>query len=114
MTQNEKSKIKAKVIKRVTRLFLILLPTLMLPLWRENIVSSFKTSTEFLTDPFYHGRRDLYGLTKSRRYENQPFFANIGSSISLCRAETTWSLLLWICVVPCSYRPVRYKFLTRS
>lgn len=52
MTQNEKSKIRAKVIKWVTRLFLILVAIIMLYPLAWNVVSSFKTSTEFLTDPF--------------------------------------------------------------
>lgn len=51
MTQNEKSKIRAKVIKWVTRLFLILVAIIMLYPLAWNVVSSFKTSTEFLTDP---------------------------------------------------------------
>ena len=43
MTQNEKSKIRAKVIKWVTRLFLILVAIIMLYPLAWNVVSSFKT-----------------------------------------------------------------------
>ena len=42
MTQNEKSKIRAKVIKWVTRLFLILVAIIMLYPLAWNVVSSFK------------------------------------------------------------------------
>ena len=61
MTQNEKSKIRAKVIKWVTRLFLILVAIIMLYPLAWNVVSSFKTSTEFLTEPLCMAARTCMG-----------------------------------------------------
>ena len=80
MTQNEKSKIRAKVIKWVTRLFLILVAIIMLYPLAWNVVSSFKTSTEFLTDPFAWPQ-GLAWDNYVRAYEKSNLAANIGNSI---------------------------------
>lgn len=106
MTQNEKSKIRAKVIKWVTRLFLILVAVIMLYPLAWNVVSSFKTSTEFLTDPFAWPQ-GLAWDNYVRAYEKSNLAANIGNSIYVV-LETL--VIIVICVVPCSYCLVRYKF----
>ena len=106
MTQNEKSKIRAKVIKWVTRLFLILVAIIMLYPLAWNVVSSFKTSTEFLTDPFAWPQ-GLAWDNYVRAYEKSNLAANIGNSIYVV-LETL--VIIVICVVPCSYCLVRYKF----
>ena len=106
MTQNEKSKIRAKVIKCVTRLFLILVAIIMLYPLAWNVVSSFKTSTEFLTDPFAWPQ-GLAWDNYVRAYEKSNLAANIGNSIYVV-LETL--VIIVICVVPCSYCLVRYKF----
>ena len=106
MTQNDKSKIRAKVIKWVTRLFLILVAIIMLYPLAWNVVSSFKTSTEFLTDPFAWPQ-GLAWDNYVRAYEKSNLAANIGNSIYVV-LETL--VIIVICVVPCSYCLVRYKF----
>lgn len=106
MTQNEKSKIRAKVIKWVMRLFLILVAIIMLYPLAWNVVSSFKTSTEFLTDPFAWPQ-GLAWDNYVRAYEKSNLAANIGNSIYVV-LETL--VIIVICVVPCSYCLVRYKF----
>ena len=106
MTQNEKSKIRAKVIKWVTRLFLILVAIIMLYPLAWNVGSSFKTSTEFLTDPFAWPQ-GLAWDNYVRAYEKSNLAANIGNSIYVV-LETL--VIIVICVVPCSYCLVRYKF----
>ena len=106
MTQNEKSKIRAKVIKWVTRLFLILVAIIMLYPLAWNVVSSFKTSTEFLTDPFAWPQ-GLAWDNYVRAYEKSNLAANIGNSIYVV-LETL--VIIVVCVVPCSYCLVRYKF----
>ena len=106
MTQNEKSKIRAKVIKWVTRLFLILVAIIMLYPLAWNVVSSFKTSTEFLTDPFAWPQ-GLAWDNYVRAYEKSNLAANIGNSIYVV-LETL--AIIVVCVVPCSYCLVRYKF----
>ena len=106
MTQNEKSKIRAKVIKWVTRLFLILVAIIMLYPLAWNVVSSFKTSTEFLTDPFAWPQGIAWD-NYVRAYEKSNLAANIGNSIYVV-LETL--VIIVICVVPCSYCLVRYKF----
>ena len=103
MTQNEKSKIRAKVIKWVTRLFLILVAIIMLYPLAWNVVSSFKTSTEFLTDPFAWPQ-GLAWDNYVRAYEKSNLAANIGNSIYVV-LETL--VIIVICVVPCSYCLVR-------
>ena len=106
MTQNEKSKIRAKVIKWVTRLFLILVAIIMLYPLAWNVVSSFKTSTEFLTDPFAWPQGFAWD-NYARAYEKSNLAANIGNSIYVV-LETL--VIIVVCVVPCSYCLVRYKF----
>ena len=106
MTQNEKSKIRAKVIKWVTRLFLILVAVIMLYPLAWNVVSSFKTSTEFLTDPFAWPQGFAWD-NYTRAYEKSNLAANIGNSIYVV-LETL--VIIVVCVVPCSYCLVRYKF----
>ena len=106
MTQNEKSKIRAKVIKWVTRLFLILVAIIMLYPLAWNVVSSFKTSTEFLTDPFAWPQGFAWD-NYARAYEKSNLAANIGNSIYVV-LETL--VIILVCVVPCSYCLVRYKF----
>ena len=106
MTQNEKSKIRAKVIKWVTRLFLILVSIIMLYPLAWNVVSSFKTSTEFLTDPFAWPQGFAWD-NYARAYEKSNLAANIGNSIYVV-LETL--VIIVVCVVPCSYCLVRYKF----
>lgn len=106
MTQNEKSKIRAKVIKWVTRLFLILVAIIMLYPLAWNVVSSFKTSTEFLTDPFAWPQGFAWD-NYVRAYEKSNLAANIGNSIYVV-LETL--VIIAVCVVPCSYCLVRYKF----
>ena len=98
MTQNEKSKIRAKVIKWVTRLFLILVAIIMLYPLAWNVVSSFKTSTEFLTDPFAWPQGFAWD-NYVRAYEKSNLAANIGNSIYVVLKH--WSLL-WsaLCRVP--------------
>ena len=87
MTQNEKSKIRAKVIKWVTRLFLILVAIIMLYPLAWNVVSSFKTSTEFLTDPFAWPQ-GLAWDNYVRAYEKSNLAANI-RQLDLCRPGNT-------------------------
>lgn len=98
MTQNEKSKIRAKVIKWVTRLFLILVAIIMLYPLAWNVVSSFKTSTEFLTDPFAWPQ-GLAWDNYVRAYENLTLLPTSATRFMSCWKR--WSLL-WsaLCRVP--------------
>ena len=52
MTINEKSILRAQIIKWITRVFLILVAIVMMFPLVWNIYSSFKTNTEFLTNAF--------------------------------------------------------------
>ena len=52
MTANEKSILRARIIKWITRVFLILVAIVMMFPLVWNIYSSFKTNTEFLTNAF--------------------------------------------------------------
>ena len=90
----------------MTRLFLILVAIIMLYPLAWNVVSSFKTSTEFLTDPFAWPQ-GLAWDNYVRAYEKSNLAANIGNSIYVV-LETL--VIIVICVVPCSYCLVRYKF----
>ena len=106
MLSRKLTKIRAKVIKWVTRLFLILVAIIMLYPLAWNVVSSFKTSTEFLTDPFAWPQ-GLAWDNYVRAYEKSNLAANIGNSIYVV-LETL--VIIVVCVVPCSYCLVRYKF----
>ena len=90
----------------MTRLFLILVAIIMLYPLAWNVVSSFKTSTEFLTDPFAWPQ-GLAWDNYARAYEKSNLAANIGNSIYVV-LETL--VIIVVCVVPCSYCLVRYKF----
>ena len=90
----------------MTRLFLILVAIIMLYPLAWNVVSSFKTSTEFLTDPFAWPQ-GLAWDNYVRAYEKSNLAANIGNSIYVV-LETL--VIIVVCVVPCSYCLVRYKF----
>lgn len=103
---NNKSKNQKVIVKWLTRLFLILVSVIMLYPFIWNIVTSFKTNTEFLTDPFAWPQGmawDNYAraLVKSKMADY------IGNSALV--VVMTLSLTL-IMAVPCSYALVRYKF----
>ena len=52
MTANEKSILRARILKWLTRIFLIIIAVIMLFPLVWNIYSSFKTNTEFLANAF--------------------------------------------------------------
>lgn len=107
MTSNEKSIIKAKLIKSLTRIFLLIVAALMLYPLMWNFISSLKTSHEFLTDPFAWPM----GLALDnyvRAYVKSDLAANILNSLYVVCLSL---IIIIICVVPCSYCLVRYKFL---
>lgn len=106
MTSNDKSIIKAKLIKYLTRIFLLIVAALMLYPLLWNFISSLKTSTEFLTDPFAWPT----GLALDnyvRAYVKSNLAANILNSLYVVCLSL---IIIIICVVPCSYCLVRYKF----
>ena len=71
----------------MTRLFLILVAIIMLYPLAWNVVSSFKTSTEFLTDPFAWPQ-GLAWDNYVRAYEKSNLAANIGNSIYVVLGNT--------------------------
>lgn len=106
MNVNDKSILKKHLVRLLVRaiLFLFLLLTVYPFLW--NLYSSFKTNTEFLDNAF--------SLPTSMHWENYVRAleaCNIGQYIwnSLYVVVLSLALTL-VCVVPCSYCLVRYKF----
>ena len=97
MTQNEKTQNQSKGHQVVTRLFLILVAIIMLYPLAWNVVSSFKTSTEFLTDPFAWPQ-GLAWDKLVRAYEKSNLAANIGNSIYVV-LETLVIIVICVCRV---------------
>lgn len=106
MTMNEKSKYKKLANKWSTRLFLLLIAIIMLYPLLWNVISSFKTSNEFLTDPFAWPQ-GLEITNYARAYIKSNLPANIANSFYVVFASL---VIILVCVVPCSYCLVRYKF----
>lgn len=106
MTMNEKSKYKKLANKWSTRLFLLLIAIIMLYPLLWNVISSFKTSNEFLTDPFAWPQ-GLEITNYARAYIKSNLAANIANSFYVVFASL---VIILVCVVPCSYCLVRYEF----
>lgn len=106
MTSNEKSKIKNLLTSWLTRLFLIFVTVLMVYPLLWNVISSFKTSTEFLTDPFaWPGGLELSNYV--RAYIKSNLAANVINSFYVVIVSL---VIIVVCVIPCAYCLVRYKF----
>lgn len=106
MTQNDKSKAKLTLLRWVTRIFLILVAVFMLYPLLWNVISSFKTNTEFLTDPFAWPQGFAWD-NYVRAYLKSKLSVNIWNSVYV--VVLTLGIIL-VCAVPCSYCLVRYKF----
>lgn len=106
MTTNEKSKLKKKASKWLTRLFLVVVAFSMLYPLLWNIISSFKTNTEFLTDPFAWPK-SLEISNYLRAYLKSDLAINIINSFYVVVVSLA---IILFCVIPCSYCLVRYKF----
>ena len=106
MTINEKSILRAQIIKWITRVFLILVAIVMMFPLVWNIYSSFKTNTEFLTNAFA-----LPGGLEWDNYVRAIAKSELGANIfnSLFVVLETLCILM-LCAIPCSYCLVRYKF----
>lgn len=97
---------KAAVSRLLLRILMIaLLITMVFPLlW--NIISSFKTNTEYLTDPF--------ALPCGFAWENyvNAFKASnmSGTFLNSVYVVVMTTVMLLACAVPCSYAVSRYRF----
>ena len=106
MTANEKSILRARILKWLTRIFLIIIAVIMLFPLVWNIYSSFKTNTEFLANAFALPG-GLEWDNYARAIEKSELGANIFNSLFIV-VETL--CILTVCAIPCSYCLVRYKF----
>lgn len=106
MTYNQKSILQTKIFKWVTRILLILVTAIMLFPLVWNIYSSFKTNTEFLTNPFALPAA-MEWSNYARAIEKSNLAANIGNSLLIVLESLA---ILVVCAIPCSYCLVRYKF----
>lgn len=106
MTNNQKSILRMQIFKWLTRLFLIIVTAIMLFPLIWNIYSSFKTNTEFLTNPFMLPGSLEWG-NYVRAIEKSNLGANIGNSLFIV-LETL--VILVVCAIPCAYCLVRYRF----
>ena len=106
MTANEKSILRARILKWLNRSFLIIIAVIMLFPLVWNIYSSFKTNTEFLANAFALPG-GLEWDNYARAIEKSELGANIFNSLFIV-VETL--CILTVCAIPCSYCLVRYKF----
>lgn len=106
MTYNQKSILQSRIFKWVTRILLILVTAIMLFPLVWNIYSSFKTNTEFLTNPFALPAA-MEWSNYARAIEKSNLAANIGNSLLIVLESLA---ILVVCAIPCSYCLVRYKF----
>lgn len=107
MDSNQKSIIRTTAVNWITRLFLIFTTIVLLYPFVWNFLASFKSNTEFLTDPFslpqqLHFDNYVRALVKSNMAD---YFLN---SIFLVVFSTA---LLIVFVVPISYVLTRFRFL---
>lgn len=103
---NKQSRIRSEVITVITRVILIAITIVMLYPLVWNIYSSFKSNTEFLTNPFSLPGGFEWG-NYVRAYVKSDLASNIFNSffiviVALC--------VIVVCVIPSSYCLVRYKF----
>ena len=110
MTANEKSILRARILKWLTRIFLIIIAVIMLFPLVWNIYSSFKTNTEFLANAFALPG-GLEWDNYARAIEKSELGANIFNSLFIV-VETL--CILTVCAIPCSYCLVRYKLQMNS
>lgn len=106
MTFNEKSRVKYSVGKLLIRIFLIVFLFLEAYPFVWNLISSFKTNTEFLTDPF-----SLPTTIAWDNYVRAYVKSHLGEYIwnSFYVTALTLALTL-VTAVPCAYCLSRYKF----
>lgn len=103
---NNRSRFTKTASKWLTRIFLIFVSVVMLYPFLWNIVTSFKTNTEFLTDPFAWPQGMAWenytrALIKSKMADY------IGNSALVVVLTLAFTLIM---SVPCSYALVRYRF----
>ena len=106
MSSNEKEILKSRVFTWVTRIFLIIVALVMVYPLLWNLLSSFKTNTEFLADAFTlpsHLEWDNY----ARALEKSHLLDYVWNSLYVVAVSV---VVLVVCVIPCSYCLVRYKF----
>lgn len=106
MTLNEKSKWKSRLITLFVRIFLITFLVLEIYPFLWNLFSSFKTNTEFLTDPFalpggleWDNYVRAYEKSNLKDYIWNSFYVTI----------LTWAITM-VCAIPLSYCLSRYRF----
>lgn len=106
MVSNEASRRRKIFFKWLMRIFLILVSIFMLYPLIWNLYSSFKTNTEFLTNPF-----SLPGGFALDNYVRAIEKSNLASNIFNSLFVVVLSLIvLVVCVIPCTYCLVRYRF----
>lgn len=106
MVDNKVSKRKRLFMHWCVRLFLMAVAVIMLYPLIWNLYSSFKTSTEFLMDPFKLGAGFAWD-NYARAIEKSELMNNILNSAGIVVLSL---VILVICVIPCSYCLVRYQF----
>jgi N-acetylglucosamine transport system permease protein len=106
MDASKKSRIKRQIINWILRIILILGTLIFLYPFVWNIISSFKTNTEYLTDP--------YALPTGLNIENYIHAiadANMASYfLNSIYVLVTSTVLLLLFVIPISYVLARYRF----
>lgn len=90
----------------ITRIFLIAVTIVTLYPLIWNIYSSFKTNTEFLTNPFALPS-GLAWDNYVRAFEKSNILSNLGNSVYVVLVSL---VVLAVCAIPCSYCLSRFRF----
>ncbi|MGE7612416.1 carbohydrate ABC transporter permease [Paenibacillus sp. NPDC101420] len=106
MNSNQQSLIKMNIINWITRLFLIVATIVLLYPFVWNLLASFKSNTEFLTDPFSFPQA-LHLDNYVRAFQKSKMGSYFLNSIFLVVLSTA---ILVVFVVPIAYVLTRFKF----
>ncbi|MEK4994261.1 MULTISPECIES: carbohydrate ABC transporter permease [Paenibacillus] len=106
MTSNQQSLLKMNIAHWITRLFLIVATIVLLYPFVWNLLASFKSNTEFLTDPFSFPQA-LHFDNYVRAFQKSKMGSYFLNSIFLVVLSTA---ILVIFVVPMAYVLTRFKF----
>lgn len=106
MNSNSKSRVRGGIGRWIIRIFLIAVTVVMLYPLIWNVYSSFKTNTEFLTNPF-----TLPSGLEWDNYVRAFVKSNIGGNLLNSLYVVVVSLVvLIVCAIPCAYALSRFRF----
>lgn len=97
---------KTSLSQWITRIFLILVTVFMLFPLVWNVYSSFKTNTEFLTNPFSLPSGFAWD-NYARAFQKSNLLSNFGNSVYVVAVSL---VVLVLCVIPCAYCLSRFRF----